>query len=125
MTAKPRHTVLAVDDERSNLLTLYRILSPGYALITAKTGAEALARAASNVPDLILLDIVLPDMSGYDVLRKLKAGADTKGIPVIVATGLGGVGEEEKSAGLGAAGFIAKPYEREAVLGYARNLICK
>ncbi|MDR3121706.1 MAG: diguanylate cyclase [Clostridiales bacterium] len=112
----PRYTILAVDDERSNLLVLNRILSLEYTLLTAKSGQEALSRAENDAPDLILLDIIMPDMSGFDVLRELKAREETREIPVIIVTGLGGGGEdEERGFFLGAVDYISKPFNNAIV----------
>jgi len=123
MADESRYTILAVDDERANLMVLYRVFTPEYRLLTAKTGAEALARARSGAPDIVILDIMLPDISGYDVLRNLKGDENTKEIPVIIATGFSGADEEKRSRDLGADGFVTKPYERESILNCIRGAI--
>ena len=115
--------ILAADDERPNLILLNRILSPEYNLIIAKTGGEVLLRADSNVPDLVLLDIMLPDMSGFDVLRELKRQPKTQDVPVIFITGLEGGDFEKTGLELGAAGFIKKPFSAEEVLSSVRAQI--
>ena len=89
-----RKTILAVDDERSNLLVINRILSSQYNVLFAKTGMEALAKAREEAPDLILLDVMLPDINGYDVLRELKGNRETCEIPVIIVSA-GGAAEME------------------------------
>ena len=104
-----RRTILAADDERSNLAVLNGILSPEYTVLTAKTGGEALSRARTDSPDLILLDIILPDMNGFDVLLELKTDFETRDIPVIIVSGMDGGEDENKGLILGAAGYIKKP----------------
>lgn len=115
--------VLIVDDERSNLEVLSRILKPGcvdsvhsnYTLSVAKSGQTALAKATSDKPDLILLDIIMPDMSGYEVLSILQESEDTRSIPVIIITGLSSVKEEEKGFAMGAVDYITKPFHSSIV----------
>ena len=115
--------ILAADDERPNLILLNRILSPEYNLVIAKTGGEALLRADNNTPDLVFLDIMLPDMSGFDVLRELKRQPKTQNIPVIFITGLDGGDYEKTGLELGASGFIKKPFSAEAVLSCVKTQI--
>ncbi|MDR3230755.1 MAG: response regulator [Synergistaceae bacterium] len=109
--AKQRHSVLAVDDESANLAVLNRILSADYSMHTAKSGAQALQLVAGVRPNLILLDVVMPDMSGFDVLAKLKESPETRDIPVIFITGLVGPDDEEKGFALGAVDYITKPFK--------------
>ena len=115
MVDTPRHTILAVDDERSNLLVLNRTLAPDYILLAAKTGGEALRRALGELPDLILLDLMLPDTDGFDVLRELKACQKTKHIPVIIVSGMDSGEDEKKARFLGAADYITKPYTGDKI----------
>ncbi|GHV48407.1 hypothetical protein FACS1894204_12690 [Synergistales bacterium] len=111
MQPTSNYSVLIVDDERSNLLLLNQILSPEYTVFTAKTGAEALSRVENDVPDLILLDIMMPGMSGFDVLKQIKEDPATQDIPVIIVTGLTGTNDEEKGFSLGAVDYITKPFK--------------
>ena len=113
---KYRNTVMIVDDENINIAILSQILSPEYDLLTAMNGHEALKRAEEDRPDLILLDIVMPNISGFDVLRKLKTSALTKDIPVIIITGRNNSDDEEKSFLLGAADYITKPFNNTIVI---------
>lgn len=108
-------TILVVDDEKSNLLLLHHILTPDYTILTAKSGQEALDRVAATPPDLILLDIIMPDMDGFEVIRKLKNNPDTQHIPVIFITGLDSDADEEKGLNLGALDYITKPF-KEAII---------
>jgi diguanylate cyclase (GGDEF)-like protein len=104
-------TVLAVDDEHANLAVLYEILHDEYEILTAETGEAALLLAAEAKPDLILLDIILPDINGFEVLAKLKENLDTGKIPIIFITGLNSESDEERGLRLGAVDYIQKPFK--------------
>ena len=110
-----KYGVLIVDDEKTNLEVLISILSPNYTVYMTKSGAAAIEMANKYLPDIILLDILMPDMNGFDVLVALKASDKTRGIPVIVITGLDSVEDEEKGFDLGAADFIHKPFSVKIV----------
>jgi diguanylate cyclase (GGDEF)-like protein len=110
-----KYRVLAVDDEKSNLMVLCRILALEYTILTAKSGTEALNRAVKYHPDLILLDIIMPDINGFDVLVKLKESDETSHIPVIIITGLSSEDDEEKGFRLGAVDYITKPFKSDIV----------
>ncbi|MDR3012702.1 MAG: diguanylate cyclase [Chitinispirillales bacterium] len=105
-----RNSILVVDDEKANLLLLSRILDEKYDVYTAKDGASAIKKAAELLPDLILLDIVMPDMSGYEVLDALKRQSVTRAIPVIFVTKLSSPDEEEKALSYNAVDYITKPF---------------
>ncbi|MDR3264414.1 MAG: diguanylate cyclase [Synergistaceae bacterium] len=115
-----KYGILVVDDERSNLAVLNRILSSEYTVFTAKSGEEALSRVERDRPDLILLDIVMPGMDGFEVLRKLKASQETRNIPVIFITELSGEESEERGLFLGAVDYIMKPFKNAIVLARVR-----
>ena len=105
-----KNSVLIVDDEEINLEVLSAILSLDYTVYKAKNGSAAVEIAHNHLPDLILLDIVLPaDMNGYEVLAALKAAEDTRKIPVIFITGLDDVEIEARGLALDVADFIHKP----------------
>lgn len=109
---KPR--ILIVDDSPENLHTMMHILRDTYILVTATSGKMALDRAAREPrPDLILLDIKMPGMDGYDVLRLLKANTETSSIPVIFVTSLSEADDEAKGLKLGARDYITKPINPE------------
>jgi diguanylate cyclase (GGDEF)-like protein len=110
-----KNSVLIADDEKSNLMVLNAILSPDYTVFTAKSGEEALARAAAEKPDLILLDIVMPGMDGFETLKALKNSEACRAIPVIIITGLSGEVDEEKGFLLGAVDYITKPFRNAIV----------
>ena len=102
-------TVLAVDDESTNLQLLRQILQDRYRLLFAKDGARAIELAVNEKPDLILLDVMMPEMTGYDVCRVLKANPGTSAIPVIFVTALTDATDEVDGFEAGAVDFISKP----------------
>lgn len=116
-----RSSVLIVDDEKSNLDVLNHILHNDYTVYVAKSGDMALKRAVADKPDLILLDVIMPGMSGFEVLEQLKADPQTRDIPVIFVTGLSSIEDEEKGLALGAADFIAKPFHHPLVMARVRT----
>jgi sigma-B regulation protein RsbU (phosphoserine phosphatase) len=105
--AKP--VVLAVDDTPENLDVVRGILSPDYKVKAATNGATALKIAEKQPPDIILLDIMMPDMDGYEVCRRLKSNPATASIPVIFLTAKGETSDEAEGFALGAADYIHKP----------------
>ncbi len=102
-------TVLAVDDESTNLQLLRQILQDHYRLLFAKDGARAIELAVNEQPDLILLDVMMPEMTGYDVCRVLKANPATSAIPIIFVTALTDATDEVDGFNVGAVDFISKP----------------
>ena len=110
-----KNTVLIVDDENSNIMALTHILSSGYTIYAAKNGQNAIRAAEKYLPDVILLDIIMPEMDGYAVLAALKASKKTQNIPVIFITGLSDITAEEKGLALGVADYITKPFSAAIV----------
>lgn len=109
MISNAQKTVLVVDDEPVNLSILNNTLKADYRLLFAKSGAEALRLAANENPDLILLDIMMPEMTGKEVCTELKSNSATQNIPVIFVTALSDEDDEEEGLSLGAVDYIAKP----------------
>jgi putative two-component system response regulator len=108
--------ILMVDDTTANLQILRETLAGyGYRLLSAKGGASALSIAAKAQPDLILLDIVMPEMDGYEVCRRLKNDGATRPIPVIFLTALDDAADEARGLALGAVDYITKPIHPELV----------
>lgn len=105
--ARPR--LLVVDDQPTNIQVLYQILANDYQVLMATSGKQALALCESKQPDLILLDLIMPDMDGYEVCQALKKNTATKDIPVIFITAQTDESAEEKGLDLGAVDFISKP----------------
>jgi putative two-component system response regulator len=102
-------SLLLVDDEPANLRVMKQILQQDYHLIFAKSGAEALRLTTEKKPDLILLDIMMPDMTGIDVCKQLKDNTKTASIPVIFVTALSDEADEALGFELGAVDYISKP----------------
>ncbi|MDR2404215.1 MAG: diguanylate cyclase [Spirochaetaceae bacterium] len=121
MEAGGKFTVLVIDDEKANLMVLNRILSPDYTVLTARSSEEGLSRIAGEKPDLILLDIIMPGMNGFELLKTLKASPDTRSIPVIIITGLDNESDEEKGFMLGAVDYITKPFRNAIVIARVRT----
>jgi putative two-component system response regulator len=115
MDDKGKARILIVDDERSNIAALNRILKPAYSTFVAISGRTAVETAKQAVPDLILLDIIMPDMTGFEVLMELKREESLRKIPVIIITALDGPEEEEAGFLLGAADYITKPFDDSVV----------
>jgi putative two-component system response regulator len=113
--------ILIVDDEPANLALLRQILGQDYVLVFARNGEEALAAARKHQPALVLLDIEMPGMSGYDVCRALKANPATDSIPVIFVTSLFEVGNETAGFEAGAVDYIIKPVSPPIVQARVRT----
>jgi len=116
-----KRTVLVVDDLPCNIEILSEILQEDYVVTTATSGRNALDAVEANAPDLILLDIVMPGLDGYEVCRKLKADEKTKDIPIIFTTALSEIKNEEKGLNLGAVDYIVKPINPTVVKARVRN----
>ncbi|AEF84446.1 response regulator receiver modulated diguanylate cyclase [Treponema primitia ZAS-2] len=121
MESDPEFRLLIIDDETSNLMVLNQILSSEYTVLTAKSGKEGLERAAADRPDLILLDVLMPDISGFETLVALKQSSETMQIPVIFITGLSDEADEEKGFRLGAVDYITKPFKNAIVQARVRT----
>ena len=115
MMVDKEFTILIVDDEKMNVDILGGILSPMYNLLISRNGSRALEIAKANTPDLILLDVLMPDMTGFEVIAKLKESDETSKIPVIFITGLTSADDEEKGFFLGAVDYITKPFNKAIV----------
>ena len=109
-TRSTGHTLLVVDDTPENLVVLGELLQPHYRVRVANSGARALQVAVSEPkPDLILLDVMMPGMDGYEVLERLRANPATRDIPVIFITAMNGTADEERGLSAGAVDYITKP----------------
>lgn len=105
----PTAPILVVDDDAGNLAVMRLILGAEHRLVFARNGTDALAAARKHLPALILLDIQMPDIDGYDVCRRLKADPATEDIPVIFVTAMDDVIDEEQGFALGGVDYIVKP----------------
>lgn len=111
------YTILAVDDIATNIMLLKAVLSRAkYKIVTASGGNEALEKAATELPDLILLDIMMPDMDGYEVIKHLKADPALQDIPVIFLTVLHNPEDIVKGFKLGASDYVSKPFNHEELI---------
>lgn len=120
--AERKGCILIVDDTPDNLSLLSGILKDSYKVKVANSGEKALKYLqGGDKPDLILLDIMMPGMSGYDVIRELKANQATRDIPVIFLSAMDGTGDEEKGFELGAADYITKPISPSVLLASVKS----
>jgi len=117
-------TVLVVDDQPENLELLASALRPlGYEVLGAGDGASALAIARDRQPDVVLLDVVMPEMDGFEVCRRLKGDAETQLLPVVFITGLDSREARLKGLGAGATDFLSKPFDLTELEVRVRNLV--
>ncbi|NQZ82976.1 MAG: response regulator [Colwellia sp.] len=114
-------SVLLVDDEKANLKVLSNLLRGDVNIKLATNGAEAINKAEKYLPDLILLDVVMPEMDGFETIKVLKANPITEDIPVIFITGLNSPDKEELGLNLGAVDYIYKPFNQEVVKARVRT----
>jgi diguanylate cyclase (GGDEF)-like protein len=118
-----RATILLVDDVPANLSLLSSILREDYRVQLATSGAKALELVAASLPDLILLDVMMPEMDGYEVCKRLKANPDTCDIPVLFVTARNQTEDEELGLTLGAMDYIHKPISPPIIKARVRNHI--
>lgn len=122
MNSENKAKILVVDDERMNLNILSDLLVDDYKVVLAKNGTQALERAwVENPPDIILLDVMMPEMDGYTVLHKLKEDERTKNTPVIFITALDSIEDEATGLEKGAMDYIRKPFHPPIVKARIRN----
>lgn len=115
--------ILAVDDTPENLRLLDALLTPrGYELVTASSGTEALALIESERPDLLLVDIVMPEMNGYEVTKRVRADAASRHLPIIMITATGGA-DLVRSLEAGADDFVSKPFDQHELLARVKSLL--
>ncbi|NMY50615.1 HD domain-containing phosphohydrolase [Pseudomonas sp. WS 5011] len=119
--ADARPLLLLVDDEATNLQVLRHILQDDYRLLFAKDGAKALEMAERERPNLILLDVMMPGMTGYEVCQALKAQPELEAIPVIFVTALADVEDEARGFAVGAVDYITKPVSPPIVRARVRT----
>ena len=116
--------ILVVDDTPRNVKLLADLLAvKGYGVVTAASGREALIQVEAEQPDLILLDVVMPEMSGYEVCRKIRENAATRVLPVVMVTALDPAEERIKGIEAGADDFLAKPINQAELLARVKSLL--
>jgi len=116
--------ILAVDDQEDNRRILRDLLTTaGYEVIEAVTGEDAVTLAEAQRPDLILMDIQLPGIDGYEATRRVKANPALRAIPVIVVTSYALSGDEQKALAAGADAYVSKPFSPRALLAKVREFL--
>ena len=116
--------ILVVEDQEDNRQILRDLLgSVGYDMIEAGDGEAGVAAAAAQRPDLILMDIQLPVMDGYEATRRIKANPELKGIPIIVVTSYALSGDEAKARAAGCDAYVTKPYSPRQLLAKIKEFL--
>jgi len=123
MTERSHGTVLIVDDTEANIDILVETLGDDYELRVATDGPSALEQVAEELPDIILLDVMMPGMDGYEVCSRLRESHHTRGVPVIFLTAMNDAQDEKKGLELGAVDYITKPFNPGLVKARVRNHI--
>lgn len=122
----PKAKILLIDDHRTILRLLEAILKlRGYELLYAENGRQGMAMARQERPDLILLDVMMPEIDGFKVCRYLKEQAETAAIPVVFLTARGAEDDQEAGRRVGAQGFLTKPFLSREVLELVERLLAR
>jgi len=120
---KAKRSILIIDDEPNNITSLTDILKTDYTIYAVIDSTEAIETVLEDKPDVILLDILMPQKDGYEIIAELKSIDETRNIPVIFITGLDSMEAEEKGLALGAADYISKPFHTPIVRMRVKNQI--
>ena len=116
--------ILVVEDQEDNRQILRDLLgSVGYELTEAENGEEAIAAVGRRRPDLILMDIQLPIMDGYEATRRIRTNPDLKSVPIIAVTSYALAGDEDKALAAGCNGYVSKPYSPRDLLAKVRTYL--
>ncbi len=124
-TLDKKHTVLLVDDNAQNLelLEVYMEDVPSARVVTATNGLEAMEKVEAESPDLILLDIMMPKMSGFEVCKRLKSSPETRDVIIIMVTALNEPSDIERAAECGTDDYLTKPIDRKAMVDLVTSLL--
>jgi two-component system cell cycle response regulator DivK len=118
-----QRTILTIEDNEYNRKIVRKLLGTRYRLLEAVDGEAGVALAVAELPDLILMDVQLPKMSGLEATRILRADARTKHIPIVIITSFALSGDRERAAETGAAGYLAKPYSPAELVALVRKFL--
>ena len=117
--------ILLVEDNEQNLyLATFLLEQNGYGVVTALNGKEAIERTIAEKPDLILMDIQLPEMNGYEATKKIKNIADINHIPIVAVTSYAMAGDRENALAIGCVGYIEKPFNPETFVSEIKKYLC-
>ena len=118
------NSILVIEDHEDSRRILHDLLSNvGYKVIEAITGEEGVASAETHLPDLILMDIRLPDIDGYEATRRIKAKSNLEQIPIIAVTSHALSGDDVKAAEAGCKAYVAKPFSPRELLAKIKELL--
>jgi len=119
----PKKILIADDNENIREALTYLLEDEGYSLSMAKDGAETLARVREVHPDVLFLDIMMPEINGYDVCRTIKNDPELRNIYVIMLTAKGQAAEQERGRAAGADEYIVKPFSPMEILAKIKNIL--
>ncbi len=118
--------ILLIEDNAANMeLARYLLEAYGFACVAAEDGAAAIAAAAAQAPELVLCDLQLPDMDGFEVLRHLRTMEAMRGVPVVALTALAMLGDRERVLAAGFDGYLSKPLDPQAFAGQVAAFLGK
>ncbi len=116
--------ILIADDEQNIVISIdFLLRREGFAVLIANDGEEALAKVRDEQPDLVLLDVMMPKMNGFDVCQAIRADPDLSGTRILMLTAKGRDTEVSKGLGLGADGYMTKPFSTKELLAEVRKLL--
>jgi len=116
--------ILLVDDNTTNLQVLFQALSPeGYELLVAQSGEQALETALEAQPNLVLLDVKMPGIDGFETFKRMRSGEKTSQIPVVFISAHANVESLEEATALGAEGYLTKPFQFDDVVAKVKEIL--